>query len=158
MSSHLQLSAEQFRHIRHHLKWDKQASDKRTSPRVGVRNSVPMSLMGPKGQMGRRHSVPVRNISRNGIGFLHEDRLPMGCRFAITLPIDGEKELVAIYEVKHCETLEQRLFGIGGRLLAMGDPEEKPAPPAKTAAPPAPAEAPSGNVPPRQKTGLAATG
>ena len=134
----MQLSGEAFRQIVMQLKGACGKSDKRSKPRVGMRNHVMLSLFeGAKGSTAQRKGaagggpaggmqqveVMIRDLSPGGICIVHTVRLPAKTLFAIQLPVAGQRNLKAIYVVKHCEPLDAGLFRIGAALLKLDDPQ-----------------------------------
>jgi hypothetical protein len=128
-------------------------NDKRKTPRVGLRNRVFLTPMkGPDKKASQSYGVIVRDLSPDGIGILHHRKIPADTLFAIRLPAPEAGDMLAIYRVEHCETLEEDLYRIGGSLVKLCDPNpdkppvkapksEKPAADAAPAAPqPIPAE------------------
>ena len=136
-------------------------SGKRKSPRVGIRQAITITpLKGADGKIGTSFQVTARDLSATGIGLVTFQPLEAECRFAIKLPVNGGKDMLAIYSVKHCDPLEEGMFRVGAYLVQLHDPavrqggEAKPkdaAPPAKAVAakaekpktPAAPAPAPA---------------
>ncbi len=137
----MQLSRELFNQIIAHLKGGRDGiHNKRREPRVGLRNRVALTpLKGSDNSRDRASDVAVRDLSRDGIGFLHHKRLPVNTLFTISLPALDDGELTAVYRVKHCESLDEGLYRIGGSLINLCEANEKlvPAEEAKPAAAPA---------------------
>jgi hypothetical protein len=140
----MELSRELFKLIIAQLKGIGGGHDKRKSPRVGLRNHVQMMpLKSADVKPTQSCNVIVRDLSPDGIGILHHRRINADSFFAIRLPASEAVHMVAVYKVKHCETLEENLFRIGGILIKVNDPipvepDADIAPPAK--APVTPAE------------------
>jgi hypothetical protein len=136
----MQLSSEAFREIIGQLRGNAKETDKRSKPRVGVRNRVKLRLLGTHaGQPIKEIEVTVRDLSADGIGLLHHERLPVKSLFGIGLPVYGQRDLMAVYKVRHCDPLDAQLFRIGGVLVKIDDPEgllKMIDPPAEEAAPP----------------------
>jgi hypothetical protein len=124
----MQLSLEMFNQIIAQLKGNRDGThDKRREPRVGLRNRVSMSpLMGVNHTPDRTYSINVRDLSRDGIGFLHQRRLIPKTFFTINLPASDEGGLTAVYAVQHCEPLEADLYRIGGSLIHISQAGEAP--------------------------------
>jgi hypothetical protein len=149
----MQLSGNLFKQIVEQLNGaSMDSSGKRKSPRVGLRKLVTVTpVIGPGGKIGTSIQVTARDLSATGIGLLSLQPLEAESRFAIKLPIEGGKDMLAIYAVKHCDPVDDQ-FRIGAHLVQLHDPAtaipaaipaEKPAerPPKAAAAPPAPAKA-----------------
>jgi hypothetical protein len=122
----VELSGEQFRQIVAHLKTLPSSSDKRKSPRVGLRTQVLMSELSDKGHKpSPPEYVRVRDLSPTGIGLMHNHRIPPGSQFVIRLPVATAHDLLAVYEVKHCKAVDMGMFGIGALLIKLHDPDGK---------------------------------
>jgi len=68
-------------------------------------------------------AAPPRAPPPGAICIVHTVRLPAKTLFAIQLPVAGQRNLKAIYVVKHCEPLDAGLFRIGAALLKLDDPQ-----------------------------------
>jgi PilZ domain-containing protein len=139
----MQLSRELFKQIIAQLKGGKEdAHNKRREPRVGLRNRVALTVLkGTEHTPGASVTVTVRDLSRDGIGFLHHGRVPTNTIFTIRLPAMEDGDLVAVYKVKHCQLLEEGLYRIGGALINLCEANESPVPAAVAEAAAAPAAA-----------------
>ena len=115
----MQLSLEMFNQIVSHLKGGRDGlNNKRREPRVGMRNRVNLTpLKGMTNRPDRPARVAVRDLSRDGIGFLLTRRIPLKSMFSIELPALDEGAMTATYRVTHCEPLEEGLYRIGGTLI-----------------------------------------
>jgi hypothetical protein len=118
----MELSRELFKQIVAQLRGGGDSHDKRKTPRVGLRNHVHLTqLKGSDNTPGDSYHVVVRDLSPDGIGFLHHRRIAVNCLFAIRLPALEVGMMVAIYKVRHCDMLENDLFRIGGLLVKVCD-------------------------------------
>jgi hypothetical protein len=158
----MQLSRELFKQIIAQLKGGKDLNhhNKRREPRVGLRNRVALTaLKGPNNTPEPSAIVNVRDLSRDGIGFLHHSRIPSNTLFTIRLPALEDGDLLALYKVRHCQLLEEGLYRVGAELVNICEANESPvpagvtvgaaAPAPKEAAPPAKAAATPAAVPPQ---------
>ena len=110
------LSAEQFKQIVACLRSDapdKGASEKRGAPRVGLRTKVTIYMDGDE---TRGTDVWIRDLSANGIGFVHGHALEANREFLIRFPMRGNHSLAVVYSVMHCKDLSKSLYFIGARL------------------------------------------
>jgi hypothetical protein len=110
------LSADQFKQIVASLKSDapdKGSFEKRAAPRVGLRTKITILM---DGDPSRGTDVWIRDLSANGIGFVHAHPLESGREFLIKFPMRGNHALSVVYSVMHCKDLSKSLFFIGARL------------------------------------------
>jgi len=59
--------------------------------------------------------APVRDVSRGGFGFLHDQQVPLGEQFAMVLPESSGKPIVILCTVTYYQPLAEDLFAIGAR-------------------------------------------
>jgi hypothetical protein len=93
------------------------ADENRRFPRFYVRGLGALescqSLPG-KPRTGAWHGVYTKDISREGVGFLHSEQLYPRERMRIVLT-DGVPRLM---EVIHCRRIQRRCYEIGSRFVA----------------------------------------
>jgi hypothetical protein len=110
------LSADQFKQIVASLKSDapdRGAYEKRAAPRVGLRTKITIYM---DGDPTRPTDVWVRDLSANGIGFVHGHPIEQNREFLIKFPMRGNHWLSVVYSVMHCKDLSKSLYFIGARL------------------------------------------
>ena len=110
------LSADQFKQIVDSLRSDtsdRGASERRAAPRVGLRTKVTIFMDGDE---SRPTGVWVRDLSANGIGFVHGRPIEQNRELLIKLPMRGNHWLSVIYRVMHCKDLSKNLYFVGARL------------------------------------------
>jgi hypothetical protein len=118
----MELSRELFDQIVSKLKGAPCTSDKRQKPRVGLRNRVDLTLLKTSGNPQTAHmSVAVRDLSPGGIGLLHHQKMAPDSLFAIRLLSSSVGTLVAIYKVRHCDSIDADLYRIGAELIKTCD-------------------------------------
>jgi hypothetical protein len=110
------LSADQFKQIVASLKSDapdRGTYEKRAAPRVGLRTKVTIYM---DGDPTRPTDVWVRDLSANGIGFVHGRPIEQNREFLIKFPMCGNHWLSVVYSVMHCKDLSKNLYFVGARL------------------------------------------
>ena len=110
------LSADQFKQIVASLKSDapdRGNYEKRAAPRVGLRTKVTIYM---DGDSSRPTDVWVRDLSANGIGFVHGRPIEQNREFLIKFPMRGNHWLSVVYSVMHCKDLSKSLYFVGARL------------------------------------------
>ena len=110
------LSADQFKQIVASLKSDapdKGSFEKRSAPRVGLRTKLMIHI-----DRDETHGIDVwiRDLSANGVGFVHSAPLEAGREFLIKFPLRGKHSLSVVYSVMHCKDLSKTLFFVGARM------------------------------------------
>jgi len=63
--------------------------------------------------------APVRDVSRGGFGFLHDQQVPLGEQFAMVLPEASGRPIVILCTVTYYQPLAEDLFAIGARFCRM---------------------------------------
>jgi hypothetical protein len=109
----MDISAETFQSITRSLKSDG-GSDKRRSPRVGVRGHVTIVPL-PKNPSNETLSVILRNISAQGMAILHHKPMDAGQRFILRLEAQSHsaQTQAIVCTVVRCHALEDSLYEIG---------------------------------------------
>lgn len=114
----MKLSAEVYDRILDALRADPPqvlSREKREEPRAGVRGFV--NIIPPTGGVPLR--VPVRDLSRKGIGILCAHEMWPGEQFVLMLPGDGGG-MGVVFSVAYCRQISPDLHGIGGRMVRPG--------------------------------------
>jgi hypothetical protein len=118
------LSSEQFYSIIESLRSDGRdgkTTERRKQPRVGL--SAIATIEYAMNKLRRRVDVRVRNISKSGIGFIHDEPIEAGTNITLCLGGDGKggrlKDLQ--YIVMSCRSLEAELFAIGAKVIGFGE-------------------------------------
>jgi hypothetical protein len=62
--------------------------------------------------------VVLRDISPAGIAITHHTGMPVGKRFEMMFPADGEERSAIVCVVRNCQMLKQHLFRIGAEFEA----------------------------------------
>jgi hypothetical protein len=120
-----QLSGELFSQISAQLRAaGATGQDKRKTPRVGFRSQVSMTPQTDGTIAAKSTRVMVRDLSPTGISILLHYPLFPNSLFAVELPVFTGGELVAVYQVKHCNPLEKDLYRIGAALVRVRQPDE----------------------------------
>jgi hypothetical protein len=117
----VQLSSETFYAIIDALRSDNRGTktvEKRQRPRVGLRARADIRVLGPNGP-GEPVSIHVRDLSKSGIGLMHNSALPEGTRFILCFntkqDIPGQK---VMFEVAQCRSFGDGCYAIGARLCS----------------------------------------
>lgn len=139
----MQLTAEQFRQILGSLKSDQpNASEKRRTPRVGVRALVDIVPQAGGVSDGRLIRIRLINLSVGGVNFLYREYLNPGQLLELRLPsLAGPLRIRAV--VCHCRQAQGDLFTVGAQFARIGA-DRDPAPPA------GPVTRPAASPPPAQ--------
>jgi hypothetical protein len=121
----MELSADLFEQIVGGLKGDNVAGrDKRIEPRVGLRKKTTI-IVGMSDNGADSQQVWVRDLSRSGIGILHNKTLKPNSEFVIKLIRREGDEVSIIYTVKYCKVAGPKQFSIGGVLKKIETAEKK---------------------------------
>ena len=97
---------------------DKLGREKRGEPRAGVSGRAEVFL--PGAAQRRPRSLPVRDLSRTGIGLLSPVPAEPGEQFVVVLPADANGPARSLlFRVAHCRQINRELFGIGGELVSL---------------------------------------
>jgi hypothetical protein len=109
------LSSRQFLHIIETLRSDP-TRGRRANPRVGLRFKVRMLQCVECGPVPLCE-VWVRDLSIEGIGFVHEEHLPIGSFVVIQFAPEGtDAGLSVLYQVLRSHQLAVKSFEIGAKL------------------------------------------
>jgi hypothetical protein len=117
----VQLSSETFYAIIEALRSDNKGTktvEKRQRPRVGLRARADIRVIGPHGP-GDPVSIHVRDLSKSGIGLMHNAALPPGTRFVLCFNSKAEGESQKLmFRVAQCRSFGDGCFAIGARLCS----------------------------------------
>jgi hypothetical protein len=116
----VQLSSETFYAIIESLRSDNKGTktvEKRQRPRVGMRARADIRIIGPNGP-GDPVSIHVRDLSKSGIGLMHNAAIPAGSRFILCFDSKGESTQKVTFEVAQCRSFGDGCFAIGARLCS----------------------------------------
>ena len=112
------LTGEQYEQIVRQLRSEHppgRASDRRASPRVGLRAQARLIECKTGGEAPVR-SVWVRDISLEGLGFLTSEEIPPGTYLVLSLPTRRKTAtLDLLFLTIRCERLGDMQFSIGAR-------------------------------------------
>jgi hypothetical protein len=117
----VQLSSETFHAIIESLRSDNRGTktvEKRQKPRVGMRARADIRILGPGGP-GDPVTINVRDLSKTGIGLMHNAPIPAKTRFVLCFDAretNGVEKLT--YEVAQCRSFGDGCFAIGARLCS----------------------------------------
>ena len=94
-------------------------TQRRREPRVGISARVTLiPLTGDDTLAPGPITVPLRNLSAGGIGFLHGDKVRLDEQFVVLLPHGGTRDSVAVLcQVAYYQPLADRLFAVGARFV-----------------------------------------
>jgi hypothetical protein len=113
----MELTAEKFREIVEGVNPAGPAHpgrEQRKSPRTTL--SLHASLMPFSERFAAETIVaPIRNLSRGGFGFLHDQQVPLGEQFAMVLPEDSGRPIVILCTVAYWQPIAENLFAIGAK-------------------------------------------
>lgn len=113
----MNLTAELFRQIVTSGQWIESRPatiDRRRVPRA--RLDVQAELMPFSDRFAAENlTVPIRDLSRGGFAFFHDQRLPLGEQFALVLPESTGSSLVLQSTVTYWQPLDTNFFAIGAR-------------------------------------------
>jgi hypothetical protein len=99
---------------------EKQAQGERKSARVQLRTHVTLL---PWNNPANALSVRIRDLSTDGLGVLHTERLSLDDQVVICFP-SGEQTIMALYTIVYWEPLAEKLYAIGAqfeRLVEQSD-------------------------------------
>ncbi len=88
---------------------------RRREPRVGVAariTLIPITESLPAAPF----TVPLRDLSAGGLGFLHTDRLGLDEQFVALLP-DGRDAMAVLCRVAYYQPLGERLYAVGATFV-----------------------------------------
>jgi hypothetical protein len=89
-------------------------SERRGRPRAGMR--VLVTMIPCVGDDPQPRQVWVRDLSREGIGFVSNEPFDAGTQVLITLPRGAGPALEVLYITTRCDRLEELQYSIGARL------------------------------------------
>lgn len=116
----MHLSAETFLEVLRSLRSDllPQKLRRRRLPRVGARLRLVILPCGPRaaGIPPRAAMVRLRDLSRNGMGFIHTRPLMVGQAFLICLEREAGGIVHLLGTVNRCRPLDARHYDIGGTI------------------------------------------
>ena len=118
----MNLTAEAFLEVLRSLRSDAPQAQmrRRRLPRVGVRLRLLILPMGDDGNSPRPLPRPVtvrlRNLSRRGIGFVHNQPLSPGQAFMMTLPREAGGNVHLLGRVERCRQIDQETWDIGSSI------------------------------------------
>jgi hypothetical protein len=130
MEGTVRLSAEVYQQVVASLTGDEPSAagrEKRVEPRVGVRGRATVILPNGTGAPDAAQTVPVRNVSRSGMGILTGTPLAIGEQFVLILRDSATGSgWSLLFSVIYCQQLAPDLFSVGGKLVelprAAGEP------------------------------------
>jgi hypothetical protein len=114
----MQLSNDQFHNIISCLRSDNRGGrtvEKRQTPRVGMRARGVIKISNGKSE--KPQTVQVRDLSKTGIGFLHN--APIAEETIVTLVLPGEKQKGhgdPMYRVMQCRSVGDGFYAVGAKL------------------------------------------
>lgn len=118
----MKLSASQFLRIIDTLKSDPQLG-RRRNPRVGLRAKVNMVPCVEKGPV-QRFEVWVRDLSVEGVGFVHCDELDAGSFVVLHFPAKDDTGISVLCQVMRSHRIGPKSVDIGARIDHVLTPEE----------------------------------
>jgi hypothetical protein len=90
---------------------------RRREPRVGVRASVTLIPLTEGQCLGPWPvTVPLRDLSGGGIGFLHSGKVDLDEQFVALLPY-GDESVAVLCQVAYYQPLGERAFAVGAKFL-----------------------------------------
>lgn len=119
----MELTAEALLDVLRSLRTDSAAAQmrRRKLPRVGVRLRLTILPCGTP-EPGRSAAKPIpvsvrlRDLSRRGLGFVHNGPLEIGQAFLITLPRQTGGQVHLLGRVERCRPIDGGAFDIGGSI------------------------------------------
>jgi hypothetical protein len=96
----------------------------RQTPRFQLRTHVTLL---PWNDPSNALSVRIRDLSTDGLGVLHTQRMPLDDQFVICFP-KAEQTILALYTIVYWEPLAENLYAIGAhfdRLIEQSDLEAR---------------------------------
>ena len=118
----MELTAEVLLEVLRSLRTDAPAAQmrRRRLPRVGVRLRLTIlpcrdrrTEAGAPAECGEPVIVRLRNLSRRGLGFIHNQPLQLGQPFIITLPSERGGHVRMLGRVERCRTIDSGTYDIG---------------------------------------------
>ena len=89
-------------------------SERRGRPRAGMR--VLVTMIPCVGDDAQPRKVWVRDLSRDGIGFISTESIAINTPVLITLPRAAGPALEVLYVTTRCSRLDDNQFSVGARL------------------------------------------
>jgi hypothetical protein len=93
-------------------------ADQRRAPRIAAKGSITIVPCTQEG-LGRPVRVGIRDLSRNGIGLVHSQPMPIGGQFVVRLPGQAAQAVPIIYTIVRCIGKVPGSFEIGARIAAV---------------------------------------
>jgi hypothetical protein len=118
----MNLTSRQFLHIIDTLRSDP-LRGRRNAARVGLRFRVAMLPCVESGPV-TRHDVWVRDISVEGIGFVHAEPLPLDSFVVVQFAAEGDGGLSVLYRVTRSHRVGPKSVEIGAKIDHVLSPEE----------------------------------
>ena len=112
----MQLTAQQFHEIISSLKSDA-LSGRRAAPRVGLR--LPVTIIPCADHDVVEHTVWLRDLSVSGMGFVHNQPLPIGSFLVVRFERDGGDSIAVLVEVTRSQQVAPTSHEIGTRIERM---------------------------------------
>ena len=94
---------------------ERSGSDMRRTPRTPLDVRATLLPFSERFASDTTLSAPVRDLSRGGFGFLHDQPLPLGEQFALLLPEQSGKPIVILCTITYWRPLAKALYAIGAR-------------------------------------------
>lgn len=111
----MMLAAEQYEQIVTQLRSERsrgRTSEHRASPRVGLRMKIRV-IPCKTSVRPQVHTVWLRDVSVNGLGFLFHEPMPKSAYVVVVLPRSGGATLDMLFSVARCQALPNNQFSIG---------------------------------------------
>jgi hypothetical protein len=140
------LTAGKFEQIMATLKSESGSREKRESARVGLRMQARIIVHSQKEPVQGK-LVWLRDVSTEGIGFMHVTPVAVGTLMVVCLPRGTAGSLKLLYRIVRCNSVDKDQYILGAKLDRVLEDSVPPAAAAPTAAAPAPTEA-AASVPP----------
>ncbi len=118
----MKLTSSQFLRIIDSLRSDPLHGRRRT-PRVGLRCKAVMIPCVENGPV-QRHDVWVRDLSVEGIGFVHTDTLDLGSFVVFQFSAVDDAGISVLCQILRCEKVAPKSVEIGARIDHVLTPEE----------------------------------
>ena len=122
----MEFRAEHYEQIVAHLRSehvDARSRERRASPRAGLRFQVQLIVCRPDSG-AKVQPAGLRDISRDGIGFVFHESIEPGTFVVLTLPGPLSRTLDVLFLVVRCQPLSNGQFSVGARFQRVIKPED----------------------------------
>jgi hypothetical protein len=121
----MHLTAVEFAKLISDLRCDMRPEERRQNPRAPTRSRVEVIRVHASATTPAAESLRVRDISRNGLGLMSNDKPEEGQRFLVLLPKNTTETFVLLCEVARVTRLPGDAYGMGLSMVRRVNDEER---------------------------------